>query len=367
MKATHPCYRLTRPASQSVTPVLRQHLFCLLVLGLAAFGSCSQQAGRPPVPAAPTGMVYISGGEFTMGPAQRPIEADEWPPVPVAVAAFFMDETEVTNAQFAAFVAATGYLTAAEKATDWEVLKKDLPADIPRPADSLLAAGSMVFRATSAPVDLRYELQWWAWQPGANWRHPEGDQSDIADRPEHPVVHVSWDDAQAYAYWAGKRLPTEAEWEWAAQGGADNQPYPWGNESPVEAAELANFWQGAFPYDNLLEDGYFTTAPVKSYPPNAYGLYEMGGNVWEWCSDKYHAQAYAMAAAAGERVSNPQGPAQVYDPQEPYARNKYVIRGGSFLCNDSYCSGYLTTRRASAANDTGSIHTGFRCVRSVAD
>ncbi len=331
---------------------------------LVALFSCGQNQSVEETPDSPPGMVYIPGGLFEMGKATIGAEPDEWPPFQVELSPFFMDESEVTNAQFAQFVASTGYITIAELATNWRELRATLPEGTPRPPDSLLAAGSMVFVPSNGPIDLRFELQWWAWKPGADWRHPEGPESSIEDRMDHPVVHVTWDDAQAYAAWAGKRLPTEAEWEWAALGGEQDNRYPWGNSPTEEAADKANFWQGAFPYDNTLEDGYYGTAPVKSYPPNGYGLYDMAGNVWEWCADKYHAQAYAMLAP-DRTTKDPQGPAEVYDPQEPYSQDKYVIRGGSFLCNDSYCSGYLTTRRTSSGNDSGAPHNGFRCVRSV--
>ncbi len=205
--------------------------------------------------------------------------------------------------------------------------------------------------------------QWWHWTVGANWRQPEGPGSSIAHRMDHPVVHISWEDAQAYASWAGKRLPTEAEWEWAAMGTVKNAKYPWGDESIEEAYDKANFWQGIFPFRNLEKDGYYGTAPVKSFQANGYGLYDMAGNVWEWCQDKYRYDAYKADRAKGT-VENPEGPRKSFDPAEPMIE-KYAMRGGSFLCNDSYCSGYRVARRMKSSKDSGFNHTGFRCVRDI--
>ncbi|WP_115868800.1 formylglycine-generating enzyme family protein [Marinoscillum furvescens] len=308
------------------------------------------------------GMVLIPAGTYTMGGKSDQAYEDEFPRHEVKISAFYMDETEVTNAQFAAFVEATGYVTVAEKDIDWEELKNQLPEGTPKPADSVLQAGSLVFQGTDGPVNLQDYSQWWEWTIGADWRHPEGPESTIADRMDHPVVHIAWEDAIAYAKWAGKRLPTEAEWEWASMGGKTDSKYPWGNESVENASDKANFWQGKFPYQNYVLDGYETTAPVKSFPPNGYGLYDMAGNVWEWCLDKYDVRAYTEDAAEGT-VVNPKGSAQYYDPREPYTP-KHVIRGGSFLCNDSYCSGYRVSRRMSSSKDSGFNHTGFRCVVS---
>jgi len=310
---------------------------------------------------APEGMVLIPAGSFQMGGKGEEAEGDEFPVHAVNVSAFYMDATEVTNRQFDNFVKATHYITVAERELDWDELKKQLPPNTPKPHDSLLSPGSLVFKPTTGPVNMTDPSAWWRWTIGANWRQPEGPGSSIADRMSHPVVHVSWEDADAYARWAGKQLPTEAEWEWAAMGGNSNAKYPWGNASAEEAYDKANFWQGFFPYENLEQDGYYGTAPVKSFPPNAYGLYDMAGNVWEWCSDKYHAGAYQQYEGM---VNDPVGPEDSYDPQEPYTP-KYVMRGGSFLCNDSYCSGYRVSRRMKSSKDSGLNHTGFRCVMSV--
>lgn len=343
----------------------------IFILLVGVFVSCSSQPDKKtssstqspasPRGETPPGMAYIPAGSFTMGGKSQDASPNEFPNHQVEVSAFYMDETEVTNRQFAEFVAATDYVTIAERPIDWEEMSKQLPPGTPKPPDSVLAPGSLVFKATEGPVNLRDYSQWWQWVIGASWQHPEGPGTGIDGRLDHPVVHIAYDDALAYAKWAGKRLPTEAEWEWASMGGQENAKYPWGNEAVEQAYNKANFWQGFFPYKNEEKDGFFSTAPVKSFPANGYGLYDMAGNVWEWCSDKYHEQAYAMDEKKGE-VENPKGPADYYDPNEPYAE-KHVVRGGSFLCNDSYCSGYRVARRMSSSRDSGLNHTGFRCVR----
>ena len=311
----------------------------------------------------PAGMVTIPSGSFIMGGKSDQAYKDEFPRHEVAVSGFYMDATEVTNAHFKKFVDATGYVTIAERDIDWEEIKEQVPPGTPKPADSVLKAGSLVFQETEGPVDLNNYSQWWKWTIGANWQHPEGPGSRIEDRMDHPVVHIAWEDAQAYAEWAGKRLPTEAEWEWAAMGGRDDVKYPWGNGTIEEASDKANFWQGKFPFQNYELDGYKGTAPVKSFPPNGYGLYDVAGNVWEWCEDKYDVTTYQQYAEESQ-VSNPTGSQNYYDPREPYTP-KHVIRGGSFLCNDSYCSGYRVARRMSSSKDSGFNHTGFRCVKDL--
>lgn len=312
---------------------------------------------------APEGMVFIPAGTFTMGGRSDQAYEDEFPRHDVKVSGFYMDVTEVTNAQFLAFTESTGYITIAERDIDWEEMKSQVPEGTPRPPDSVLMAGSLVFQKTLQPVNLRDFTQWWKWTTGANWRQPQGPGSSIEDKMDHPVVHIAFEDAQAYAKWAGKRLPTEAEWEWAALGGNDDNKYPWGNEPVEKAYDKANFWQGLFPYENQLADGFEGTAPVKSFPANSYGLYDMAGNVWEWCRDKYDTRSYAQDKSKGT-VSNPSGSERYYDPREPLSP-KHVIRGGSFLCNDSYCSGYRTARRMSSSRDSGFNHTGFRSVKDI--
>ncbi|MBV6647559.1 MAG: formylglycine-generating enzyme family protein [Cyclobacteriaceae bacterium] len=310
------------------------------------------------------GMVLIPGGTFTMGGRSEQAYQDEFPRHDVEVSPFYLDATEITNTQFTKFVEETGYLTVAERPVDWDEISKQLPANTPKPPDSVLMPGSLVFKPTEGPVDLRDFSQWWVWKTGADWRHPEGPQSDISGREDHPVVHIALEDAQAYATWAGKRLPTEAELEWAATGGDNDNKYPWGNEPIEQAYDKANFWQGFFPYQNLEEDGFYATAPVKNYPPNAYGLYDMAGNVWEWCADRYHVQSYEQDSQVGV-VKNPEGSVVSYDPNEPYAKEKFVVRGGSFLCNDSYCSGYRVARRMPSDRDSGANHKGFRCAKDI--
>lgn len=307
------------------------------------------------------GMVWIDGGTFMMGADNQQASGDEYPKHQVKVDGFYMDATEVTNAQFSEFVKATGYITTAERTPDWNEIKKQLPPGTPKPPDSMLVAASLVFKPVKAGtgVDLRDFTQWWQWKAGANWRHPQGAKSSIKGKENYPVVHVSWDDAIAYCKWAGKRLPTEAEWEWAARGGLVNNIYSWGNEPVDNGSPKCNYWQGKFPSYNSGKDGYPGAAPVKSFPPNGYGLYDMAGNVWEWCSDWYDYNYYKSLKGL---TVNPKGPAKSYDPDEPYAP-KHTTRGGSFLCNDSYCSGYRASRRMKSTPDTGMEHLGFRCVK----
>lgn len=307
------------------------------------------------------GMVYVPGGTFDMGGDNDQASDDEYPKHKVQVSAFYMDATEVTNAQFKKFVDATGYITTAEKKPDWEELKKTLPPGTAKPADSLLVAASLVFKPSNGPVDLNDYSQWWSWVKGADWKHPQGQGSDIEGKDNCPVVHVSWDDAMAYCKWAGKRLPTEAEWEFAARGGLVNNIYSWGNEPVNSGKPKCNSWEGKFPYYNEEKDGYVKAAPVKSFSPNSYGLYDMAGNVWEWCSDWYDKNYYSTIKDITS--VNPKGPGKSYDPQDPYTP-KRSLRGGSFLCNDAYCSGYRVARRMKSSPDTGLEHTGFRCVKN---
>ena len=310
-----------------------------------------------------SGMIWIEGGTYLMGGEGKLALPREFPKHEVSVDGFWMDATEVTNAQWKEFVEATGYVTVAERKPDWEELKKQAPPGTPKPPDDVLVAGSMIFNPPDYAVDLNDFTQWWAWQPGADWKHPEGPGSNIDGKDAHPVVHICWFDAVAYCKWAGKRLPTEAEWEWAARGGLSDKTYPWGDEHVEAGLPKANSWQGSFPYSNSEDDGFYSTAPVKSFEPNNFGLYDMAGNVWEWTSDWYHPGYYQQQADAGPQ-NNPQGPAESYDPNEPFAP-KRTQRGGSFLCNDSYCASYRVSARMPGSPDTGMPHVGFRCVRSA--
>ena len=308
------------------------------------------------------GMVLIPSGSFFMGSEDKFSRKDESPKHLVYVDSFWIDQNEVTNGEFTQFVEATGYITTAEIPPKWEEIKKELPPNTPRPHDSLFRAASLIFVSSQGPVNLNLHNQWWKWQPGANWKHPMGPDSNIEGKDDHPVVHISWYDANAYARWAGKRLPTEAEWEWAARGGRKNSIYPWGNEDLNSGTPKLNSWEGNFPYFNEQRDKFFYTAPVGSFEPNSYGLYDMAGNVWEWCSDWYDFNYYSKIK--DQKLLNPKGPEKPNDPYQPYLKQK-VMRGGSFLCNDSYCSGYRVSARMKSSPDTGLQHTGFRLVKDI--
>lgn len=317
------------------------------------FGKCSDDQK-------PAGMVWIPGGEFMMGSDNKDSRADEKPVHKVKVDGFWMDATPVTNRQFKAFVEATGYITTAERAPTLEEIMSQVPPGTPEPPKEALVAASLVFKPSKGPVPLNNCHTWWDWKPGADWKHPLGPESSIVGKEDHPVVQVNWDDAVAYAKWAGKRLPTEAEWEYAAYGGRKDIVYVWGNDEFSEKEPQANIWHGNFPYKSTKADGYFGTTPVTTFKPNPYGLYDMSGNVWQWCSDYYHIDYYKEEAAKEVSV-NPQGAKTSLDPQERYA-TKRVHRGGSFLCHDSYCKGYRITARMKTCPDTSLNHLGFRCV-----
>jgi formylglycine-generating enzyme required for sulfatase activity len=330
-------------------------------------------------------MVWIPGGEFSMG-SEASIDSlcglpgltrDAQPIHRVRVDGFWMDATEVTNEQFEKFVQATGYITIAERTPTQE--------EFPTAPPENLIAGSTVFTPTAEPVPLNDLYQWWRYEKGANWRHPLGAHSDLKGSEKYPVVHIAYDDAVAYAKWAGKRLPTEAEWEFAARGGLERSSYPWGDELKPGGKWMANTYQGEFPTKDAGSDGFVGIAPVAQFPPNGYGLYDMAGNVWEWCNDWYRADTYARRAylripsSVGAEVTrlklfrdesslsgvahNPQGPDIPFDPTEP-TEKKRVHRGGSFLCTDQYCTRYMVGTRGKGEVTTGSNHLGFRCVKS---
>ena len=321
---------------------------------------------RTPAPTpAPEGMVWIPGGEFSMGSTveseslcgQPGVTRDALPIHRVAVDAFWMDATEVTNEQFEKFVKATGYSTVAEV----KPTKEEFPA---APLENLVA-GSTVFTTTPQPVALNNYFQWWSYVPGADWRHPTGPGSDLQGREKFPVVQIAYEDAAAYAKWAGKRLPTEAEWEFAARGGAAGKLYSWGDELQPGGKFQANIYEGRFPVEggDTGEDGFKGLAPVAQFKPNAYGLYDVAGNVWEWCSDWYRVDTYARSNLAVGVTRNPQGPDTPYDPAEP-TEKKRVHRGGSFLCTDQYCTRYMVGTRGKGEVRTASNHVGFRCVEA---
>lgn len=360
----------------------------LATCGMAIWGEVSGDTDGGPVPTrsarsvaqeppgeAPEGMVWIPPGTFQMGNSVRPgleprisdgevcqrPSGNELPVHEVRLDGFWMDAKEVTNRRFKQFVDETGYLTTAEKPP---VLSGFQGGKVPEGLEILPQynkPGSICLRKDydEAAYDAaRGAYNWWDYLPGANWRHPDGPDSTIDWRMDHPVVHVSWDDAVAYCKWAGKRLPTEAEWEYAARGGLEGQVYPWGNDRNPDRKWVNNIWQGKFPVTNRGDDGYRTTAPVGSFTPNGYGLFDMSGNVWEWCSDFFRPDYYGVSP-----VDNPQGPPDSYDPNEPHLI-KRVQRGGSFMCSDVYCIGYRVSARMSGEPSSGAFHTGFRCVRS---
>jgi formylglycine-generating enzyme required for sulfatase activity len=323
--------------------------------------------GKPSTPT-PEGMVWIPGGEFSMGSDHRSeslcglpgITNDAVPIHRVQVDAFWMDATEVTNAQYKAFVDATGYVTVAEI--------KPTAEEFPNAPPENLVAGSTVFRPTNGPVELDNYLQWWSYVHSADWKHPTGPDSSIDGKDDHPVVQIAYEDAEAYAKWAGKRLPTEAEWEFAARGGRAGALYAWGNEIQIDGKYQANIYQGRFPVakgDSGL-DGFAGIAPTKQYAPNPFGLYDIGGNVWEWVSDWYRPDYYARLNSTGKVTRNPQGPDESFDPVEP-DQKKRVHRGGSFLCSDLYCTRYMVGTRGKGEVRTASNHCGFRCVKDVTD
>lgn len=314
----------------------------------------------------PKGMVWIPGGSFKQGAVATDTYAlpHEKPSNLMIVNGFFMDATEVTNAQFTEFVTATGYKTLAERPVDWLELKKQLPKGTEKPHDSLLQPGTMTFmKCHTSPKNLANYSQWWNWTNGADWKHPNGPKSSIKGLKDHPVVHIAYEDALAYCKWAGKRLPTEAEWEYAARGNKEKAIFFWGNEQN-KLSTHANTWEGEFPVSNSLQDGFEKSAPVKSYPPNAFGLYDMAGNVWEWTSDWYNTAYYNNLKKLNKTTYNPVGAEKPYNPRDLLAKEK-VIKGGSFLCNASYCASYRISSRMATTQDSSLEHLGFRTVVSI--
>jgi sulfatase modifying factor 1 len=332
----------------------------------AAFQPTVANTIPPPFPA-PEGMVWIPGGEFSMGAAEphgmdgnhvgMHATDDSRPVHRVYVDGFWMDKTAVTNEQFAKFVSATDYTTVAERTPRAE----DFPGALPEN----LVSGSLVFSPPHQAVSLENELQWWSYVKGANWRHPLGPASGLQGREHYPVVQIAYEDAAAYAKWAGKRLPTESEWEFAARGGLTGNLYPWGNEFWSNGQFMANTHQGHFPNQDTGDDKFIGIAPVAQFPANGYGLFDVAGNVWEWTSDWYRPDYYAQLARAGGVARNPRGPDMSFDPSEPTER-KRVQRGGSFLCTDQYCSRYMVGTRGKGEVSSGANHLGFRCIAPAA-
>jgi formylglycine-generating enzyme len=326
----------------------------------ATFGPTVANGTPAPGPS-PQGMVWIPGGEFSMGAHDPPdgddvgmkATLDSRPIHRVYVDGFYMDATDVTNKEFAAFVKATAYVTIAEH--------KPRAEDFPGAPPENLVAGSVVFSPPNHPVPLNNHFQWWDYVHHADWRHPLGPDSNLKGKEDYPVVHVAYEDAVAYAKWAGKRLPTEAEWEFAARGGLAGKPYVWGDEFRPKGKWMANTHQGQFPVHDTGDDGHVGIAAVAQFPANGYGLYDMAGNVWQWTSDWYRPDYYKDLVAAGAVARNPRGPDTSFDPAEPNQPKK-VHRGGSFLCTDQYCSRYIVGTRGKGEPNTGTNHLGFRCV-----
>lgn len=317
----------------------------------------------------PLGMVHIPGGEFLMGSDSKMAQPNERPAHKARVHGFWMDQHHVTNAEFRRFVEATGYITTAEKKPEWKTLSVQLPPGTPQPPDSAMVAGGMVFVGTSAPVSLQDYSRWWRYVPGADWRHPGGPGTGIEGKDNHPVVQVSYEDAQAYADWAGKRLPTEAEWEFAARGGLEQATYAWGDQFAPNGKQMANVWQGQqprpFPIVSPKSGGAPGTLPVGTFPPNGYGLVDMTGNAWQWVADWYRADQFQREASTARLIADPVGPSTSWDPADPGVPSdapKRVTRGGSFLCNEDYCLSYRPSARRGTDPYSSMSHLGFRLV-----
>jgi formylglycine-generating enzyme required for sulfatase activity len=310
----------------------------------------------------PKNMVWVESKTFLQGAKEKDKYAmrREMPAHEVTVDGFFMDITEVTNKQFKKFIKETKYKTVAEREIDWEEMKKELPRDTPKPHDSILQPGSLIFnKKVNKVASMDNYTQWWTWKIGANWKHPEGPESSIEGKDNYPLVHIAFEDALAYCKWANRRLPTEAEWESAAQGTSVNNIYTWGN-NPEVLDEKANTWQGIFPIKNESKDGFEFISPIKSFAPNSIGIYDMLGNVWELTSDFFNVNYYQQLDKS-KVIRNPKGADKSYSPSNPY-QQEHVIKGGSFLCNTSYCASFRISAKMGMSPDSGSDHTGFRTI-----
>ncbi|WP_458765644.1 formylglycine-generating enzyme family protein [Cupriavidus basilensis] len=380
-----PAARSTAPVAAAPTRWRRALLIGSAVLACAAVGGGAawwQARGAGHVPATavfgdgktgPKDMAWVPGGEFLMGSDHKLAQANERPAHKVRVHGFWMDRHHVTNAEFATFVRATGYVTTAERKPEWETLRVQLPPGTPRPPDSAMVAGGMVFVGTNRPVPLQDYSRWWRYVPGADWRHPNGPDSNITGKDDHPVVQVSYEDAQAYAKWAGKRLPTEAEWEFAARGGLEQATYGWGDQFAPDGRQMANVWQGQqvqpFPVVSAKAGGALGTSPVGTFPANGYGLSDMTGNAWQWVADWYRADQFKREAVSARLLDNPAGPGESWDPSEPGVPTdapRRVTRGGSFLCNEDYCLSYRPSARRGTDPYNSMSHLGFRLVEDDA-
>ncbi|WGH74970.1 formylglycine-generating enzyme family protein [Tenacibaculum tangerinum] len=347
--------------------MVKKSIFLIIIIFSVSiyFTNCKNKPTKVTKSKTPKGMVWVEGKVFLQGAKEADTYAmpREKPAHKVAVDGFFIDITEVTNKQFKEFVNATNYITVAERKTDWEELKKQVPAGTPKPHDSILQPGSLLFnKNVNAVANMHNYTQWWTWKVGANWKHPEGPNSTINGKENYPVVHVALEDALAYCKWANRRLPTEAEWESAAQGTNYDAIFTWGNNAEVLNSK-ANTWQGIFPVTNESKDGFEFISPVKSYEPNSIGLYDITGNVWEMTSDLFHEHYYKQLDIS-KTIVNPKGAAKSYSLSNPY-QTEYVIKGGSFLCHASYCASFRISAKMGVTKDSSSDHMGFRTVATV--
>ena len=326
--------------------------------------SCTNEAKKSLNTTPPEGMVWVETKTFLKGAKSSDQFAmpREKPAHLVTVDGFFIDATEVTNKQFDKFVKATNYITVAERSIDWEEMKKELPPNTPKPHDSILQPGSLLFNKNiDAVANMNNYFQWWTWKIGANWRHPSGPNSTIEGKDNYPVVHIAFEDALAYCKWANRSLPTEAQWESAAQGTNENMIFTWGNDLN-RLNSNANTWQGVFPIKNESKDGFEYISPVKSYPPNSIGIYDMTGNVWELTSDLFNANYYNQLELS-KPILNPTGAKKSFSTSNPFQK-EYIIKGGSYLCHKSYCASFRISARMGTSYDSGSDHVGFRTVAS---